>query len=151
MQKTRFTKHISILHFCRSLLIVVLSDGNNLFIPEDKVNINYYITTKLFPHKHRSFQTCVLNTTTTVFNETFQFRVPLEYLLLQSLKFSLWSFDRFSHHETIADGLLQLRLLEKYGLSICREIGVSQRFRLVPKARYLLQFKTKIMYYKWSI
>lgn len=117
----------------RSILVLLLSKAIDLPVKETD-EANFYIITNLFPQKHKSFQSCVYKTSAPDLNETFEFTLPLEYLLLQRLKFSLWSFDRFSHHEVVADGLLHLNDLEKYGLSISREICVAKTLGLVPKA-----------------
>lgn len=117
----------------RSTLKVLLLKATNLPVNETNED-NFYIITTLFPQQQKSFQSRVHKTSSPEFNEFFEFALASEYLLLQSLKFSLWSFDRFSHHEIIADGLLHLSGLEKYGLSISREIYVAKKLSLVPKA-----------------
>lgn len=122
--------------FCRSILVLLLLKAIDLPVNETN-ETNFYITTNVFPQKHKSFQSCVYKTSAPEFNETFEFTLPLKDLLLQSLKFSLWSFDRSSHHEVVADGLLHLNDLEKCGLSISREICVAKKLGLVPKARKL--------------
>ncbi|CAB4003278.1 synaptotagmin-10-like isoform X2, partial [Paramuricea clavata] len=100
----------------RSVLVVVLLKARDL--PNNEANeINYYIIINLFPQKDRPCQSAVYKTSSPEFQEFFEFTIPLRYLLLQSLKFSLWSFDRFSHHEVIADTLVHLEELETYGLS----------------------------------
>lgn len=119
----------------RSMLVVLLLKANNLPVKETN-EVNFYIITNLFPQKHISFQSCVHRTSAPEFNEIYEFSLAQEYLLLQTLKFSLWSFDRFSHHEIIADCLLRLNGLEKYGLSISRELCVAKKLDLVLKARH---------------
>jgi Ca2+-dependent lipid-binding protein len=96
--------------------------------------INYYIIINLFPQQHKPYQSAVYKTSSPGFEESFEFTIPPQYLLLQKLKFSLWSFDRFSHHEVIADTLVQLQELETYGLSIGRDVSLAKTLKLVQKA-----------------
>ena len=119
--------------FYRSVLVVVLLKARDL--PNNEANeINYYIIINLFPQKDRPCQSAVYKTSSPKFQEFFEFTIPLRYLLLQSLKFSLWSFDRFSHHEVIADTLVHLEELETYGLSVCRDISLAKTLKLAQKA-----------------
>ena len=104
-------------------------------LPSNEENeSNYYIIINVFPQKQKPCQSAVHRTVSPDFKESFEFSIPINYLSLQSLKFSLWSFDRFSHHEVIADTLVHLQEMEKYGLSIGRDISLAKKLELVSKA-----------------
>lgn len=119
--------------FFRSVFIVFLLKAQDL--PSNGGNeSNYYIIINVFPQKQRPCQSAVQKTVSPDFKESFEFSIPVNYLSLQSLKFSLWSFDRFSHHEVIADTLVHLQEMEKYGLSIGRDISLAKKLELVSKA-----------------
>ena len=119
--------------FYRSVLVILLVKARDL--PTNEANqYNYYIIINLFPQKHKPFQSAVYKTSSPGFGESFEFPIPSQYLLLQSLKFSLWSCDRFSHHDAIADTLVQLQELETYGLSIGRDVSLGKTLKLVQKA-----------------
>ena len=123
------------LFYFRSVLVVLLFHAENL--PTNQNNqSNYYIVINLFPQKHKPCQSVVYKSPSPKFKESFEFTIPLQYLLFQSMKFSLWSFDRFSHHEIIADALIHMRQLEKYGLTICRDIFLAKKLKHVAKASY---------------
>ncbi|KAK1329912.1 hypothetical protein QTO34_010095 [Cnephaeus nilssonii] len=72
-----------------------------------------YVKIYLLPDRKRKFQTKVhRKTLNPVFNETFQFAVPLAELAQRKLHFSVYDFDRFSRHDLIGqvvlDNLLEL-------------------------------------------
>jgi Ca2+-dependent lipid-binding protein len=115
------------------VLVIVLVKARDL--PTNEADeFNYYIIINLFPQKHKPFQSAVYRTSSPEFGESFEFPIPPQYLLFQNLKFSFWSFDRFSQHDVIADTLVQLPELETYGLSIGRDVSVAKKLRLVRKA-----------------
>lgn len=121
--------------FRRSVLIVRLIKAESL--PKNEENeINYYMVVTLFPQRERLFQSAVYKTSTPQFQECFEFTIPLNDLLLQSLKFTLWTFDCFSPHEVVADAFVRLQRLESYGLSTCREICLAKNLQLEEKASY---------------
>ncbi|XP_014405940.1 PREDICTED: synaptotagmin-3 [Myotis brandtii] len=72
-----------------------------------------YVKIYLLPDRKKKFQTKVhRKTLNPVFNETFQFAVPLAELAQRKLHFSVYDFDRFSRHDLIGqvvlDNLLEL-------------------------------------------
>ncbi|XP_023562464.1 synaptotagmin-3 isoform X2 [Octodon degus] len=72
-----------------------------------------YVKIYLLPDRKKKFQTKVhRKTLNPVFNETFQFSVPLAELSQRKLHFSVYDFDRFSRHDLIGqvvlDNLLEL-------------------------------------------
>ncbi|ELW69137.1 Synaptotagmin-3 [Tupaia chinensis] len=72
-----------------------------------------YVKIYLLPDRKKKFQTKVhWKTLNPVFNETFQFAVPLAELAQRKLHFSVYDFDRFSRHDLIGqvvlDNLLEL-------------------------------------------
>ncbi|XP_042563684.1 LOW QUALITY PROTEIN: synaptotagmin-C [Clupea harengus] len=61
-----------------------------------------YVKIYLLPDRKKKFQTKVhRKTLNPVFNETFQFGVPLAELHARKLHFSVYDFDRFSRHDLI--------------------------------------------------
>ncbi|KAK3552507.1 hypothetical protein QTP86_012636 [Hemibagrus guttatus] len=61
-----------------------------------------YVKIYLLPDRKKKFQTKVhRKTLNPVFNETFQFGVPLAELHSRKLHFSIYDFDRFSRHDLI--------------------------------------------------
>uniref|UniRef100_A0A3P8VVN8 Synaptotagmin 3 n=1 Tax=Cynoglossus semilaevis TaxID=244447 RepID=A0A3P8VVN8_CYNSE len=61
-----------------------------------------YVKIYLLPDRKKKFQTKVhRKTLNPVFNETFQFGVPLNELHSRKLHFSVYDFDRFSRHDLI--------------------------------------------------
>ncbi|XP_048869665.1 synaptotagmin-C-like [Brienomyrus brachyistius] len=61
-----------------------------------------YVKIYLLPDRKKKFQTKVhRKTLNPVFNETFQFGVPLAELHNRKLHFSIYDFDRFSRHDLI--------------------------------------------------
>ncbi|XP_072407839.1 synaptotagmin-10 isoform X1 [Chiloscyllium punctatum] len=72
-----------------------------------------YVKIYLLPDRKKKFQTRVhRKTLNPIFNETFQFPVPLDQLSNRKLHFSVYDFDRFSRHdmigEVIVDNLFEL-------------------------------------------
>ncbi|KFO26178.1 Leucine-rich repeat-containing protein 4B [Fukomys damarensis] len=72
-----------------------------------------YVKIYLLPDRKKKFQTKVhRKTLNPIFNETFQFSVPLAELAQRKLHFSVYDFDRFSRHDLIGqvvlDNLLEL-------------------------------------------
>ncbi|XP_067907250.1 synaptotagmin-10-like isoform X1 [Heterodontus francisci] len=77
-----------------------------------------YVKIYLLPDRKKKFQTRVhRKTLNPIFNETFQFPVPLDHLNNRKLHFSVFDFDRFSRHdmigEVIVDNLFELLDLPK--------------------------------------
>ncbi|XP_072299900.1 synaptotagmin-C [Eucyclogobius newberryi] len=61
-----------------------------------------YVKIYLLPDRKKKYQTKVhRKTLNPVFNETFQFGVPLDELHSRKLHFSVYDFDRFSRHDLI--------------------------------------------------
>ncbi|KAK6312016.1 synaptotagmin-C-like isoform X1 [Coregonus clupeaformis] len=61
-----------------------------------------YVKIYLLPDRKKKFQTKVhRKTLNPIFNETFQFGVPLAELHSRKLHFSVYDFDRFSRHDLI--------------------------------------------------
>ncbi|KAG5279670.1 hypothetical protein AALO_G00080310 [Alosa alosa] len=61
-----------------------------------------YVKIYLLPDRKKKFQTKVhRKTLNPIFNETFQFGVPLAELHARKLHFSVYDFDRFSRHDLI--------------------------------------------------
>ncbi|XP_066564789.1 synaptotagmin-C [Amia ocellicauda] len=61
-----------------------------------------YVKIYLLPDRKKKYQTKVhRKTLNPVFNETFQFGVPLSELHCRKLHFSVYDFDRFSRHDLI--------------------------------------------------
>ncbi|KAA8585465.1 hypothetical protein FQN60_004159 [Etheostoma spectabile] len=61
-----------------------------------------YVKIYLLPDRKKKYQTKVhRKTLNPVFNETFQFGVPLNELHSRKLHFSVYDFDRFSRHDLI--------------------------------------------------
>uniref|UniRef100_A0A3B3RKN3 Synaptotagmin 3 n=1 Tax=Paramormyrops kingsleyae TaxID=1676925 RepID=A0A3B3RKN3_9TELE len=61
-----------------------------------------YVKIYLLPDRKKKFQTKVhRKTLNPIFNETFQFGVPLAELHNRKLHFSIYDFDRFSRHDLI--------------------------------------------------
>jgi len=101
--------------------------------------VNYYVTLKILPLNHRSFQTkAVKQCKSPEFKEKFEFRVTYEKLQAQSLKMTLCCFDRFSQHEPLGDHTVHLAELEARGLSLSREILLFRDILAVPKASGVL-------------
>ena len=97
-------------------------------------DINYYVTIKILPLNHRSFQTkAVRQCKSPEFKEKFEFRVAYEKLQVQSLKMTLCCFDRFSQHEPLGDHTVHLAELKARGLSLSREILLFRDIHAVPK------------------
>lgn len=95
---------------------------------------NYYVTVKILPQNHRSFQTkAVKKCKNLEFKEKFEFRVAYEKLQAQSLKMTLCCFDRFSQHEPLGDHTVHLADLEARGLSLSREILLFRGIQTVQK------------------
>ncbi|XP_038636924.1 synaptotagmin-10-like isoform X2 [Scyliorhinus canicula] len=77
-----------------------------------------YVKIYLLPDRKKKFQTRVhRKTLNPIFNETFQFPVPLDHLNNRKLHFSVFDFDRFSRHdmigEVIVDNLFELMDIPK--------------------------------------
>ena len=103
-------------------------------------DINYYVTIKILPLNHRSFQTkAVRQCKSPEFKEKFEFRVAYEKLQVQSLKMTLCCFDRFSQHEPLGDHTVHLAELEARGLSLSREILLFRDIHAVPKVLWKMQ------------
>lgn len=99
---------------------------------------NYYVTLKILPQNHRSFQTkAVKKCKSLEFKERFEFRVAYEKLHEQSLKVTLCFFDRFSQHEPLGDHTVHLADLEARGLSLSREISLFRDIHTVQKVKSL--------------
>ena len=99
---------------------------------------NYYVTLKILPQNHRSFQTkAVKKCQSLEFKERFEFRVTYEKLQAQSLKLTLCCFDRFSQHEPLGDHTVHVADLEARGLSLSREIFLFRDIHKVQKVRSL--------------
>jgi len=99
--------------------------------------VNYYVTLKILPLNHRSFQTkAVKQCKSPEFKEKFEFRVTYEKLQAQSLKMTLCCFDRFSQHEPLGDHTVHLAELEARGLSLSREILLFRDILAVPKVMW---------------
>lgn len=99
--------------------------------------VNYYVTLKILPLNHRSFQTkAVKQCKSPEFKEKFEFRVTYEKLQAQSLKMTLCCFDRFSQHEPLGDHTVHLAELEARGLSLSREITLFRDILAVPKVMW---------------
>ena len=97
---------------------------------------NYYVTLKILPQNHRSFQTkAVKRSKSLEFKEKFEFRVTYEKLQAQSLKMMLCSFDRFSQHESLGEQTVHLADLEERGLSLSREITLFRDIHAVQKVK----------------
>ena len=97
-------------------------------------NINYYVTLKILPMNHRSFQTEAVKSSE--FNETFEFRITYEKLQAQSLKMTLCCFDRFSQHEPLGYHTEHLADLEARGLSLSRKILLFRDIYTVQKVKW---------------
>ena len=108
-------------------------------IPSSKADDeNYYVTLKILPQNHRSFQTkAVKKSKSLEFKERFEFRVAYEKLHVQSLKVTLCFFDRFSQHEPLGDHTEHLDDLEARGLSLAREILLFRDIHMVRKVNWL--------------
>lgn len=104
------------------------------------LDANYYVTLKILPLNHRSFQTKAVKRDKILdfLKETFEFRVTFEKLHAQSLKMTLCCFDRFSQHEPIGEQTVHLADLEARGLSLSREITLLRDIHAVPKASGVL-------------
>lgn len=102
------------------------------------LDANYYVTLKILPLNHRSFQTKAVKRDKSLdfFKETFEFRVTFEKLHAQSLKMTLCCFDRFSQHEPIGEQTIHLADLEARGLSLSREITLLRDIHAVPKVKF---------------
>ncbi|KAJ8364267.1 hypothetical protein SKAU_G00130980 [Synaphobranchus kaupii] len=67
-----------------------------------------YVKIYLLPDRKKKFQTKVhRKTLNPVFNETFQFGVPLAELHSRKLHFSVYDFDRFSRHDLIGQVVVE--------------------------------------------
>ncbi|KAM9394225.1 synaptotagmin-C [Pholidichthys leucotaenia] len=67
-----------------------------------------YVKIYLLPDRKKKFQTKVhRKTLNPVFNETFQFGVPLNELHSRKLHFSVYDFDRFSRHDLIGQVVVE--------------------------------------------
>lgn len=102
------------------------------------LDANYYVTLKILPLSHRSFQTKAVKRDKSLYflKETFEFRVTFEKLHAQSLKMTLCCFDRFSQHEPIGEQTVHLADLEARGLSLSREITLLRDIHAVPKVKF---------------
>lgn len=99
---------------------------------------NCYVTLKILPQNHRSFQTKAIKKCKSLeFKERFEFRVVYEKLHAQSLKVTLCCFDRFSQHEPLGDHTVHLADLEARGLSLSREITLFRDIQTVQKVTLL--------------
>ena len=97
-------------------------------------DVSYYIALKILPQNHRSFKAkAIKEGKNAEFNETFEFRVVYEKLQLQSLKITLFCFDRFSHHEPLGELMVNLAELEARGLSLSRDILLFRDVHVVQK------------------
>lgn len=119
----------------RSTLVVTIHKVQLQEVPsEQESDINYYVTIKILPLNHRSFQTTAVKQCKSLdFKEKVEFRVAYEKLQAQSLKMTLWCFDRFSQHEPLGDHTVHLAEIEARGLSLSREILLFRDIRAVPK------------------
>lgn len=121
----------------RSTLMVTIHEVQLREIPSAQdSNINYYVTLKILPMNHRSFQTEAVKSSE--FNETFEFRITYEKLQAQSLKMTLCCFDRFSQHEPLGYHTEHLADLEARGLSLSRKILLFRDIYTVQKASGVL-------------
>lgn len=122
----------------RSTLMATVHTVNLQELPST-LDANYYVTLKILPQNHRSFQTKAVKRQKSLdFKETFEFRVTFEKLHAQSLKMTLCCFDRFSQHEPLGEQTMHLADLEARGLSLSREITLSRDIHAVPKASGVL-------------
>ncbi|KAM7448162.1 hypothetical protein ABFA07_003741 [Porites harrisoni] len=124
----------------RSTLMVIIHKVQlHELLSNENGDINYYVTIKILPLNHRSFQTkAVRQCKSPEFKEKFEFRVAYEKLQVQSLKMTLCCFDRFSQHEPLGDHTVHLAELEARGLSLSREILLFRDIHAVPKASGVL-------------
>lgn len=124
----------------RSTLIVTIHKVQLKEHPTDQdTGVNYYVKLKILPLNHRSFQTEAINESKNPeFMQTFEFRVTYEKLQAQSLKMTLWCFDRFSQHEPLGHHTVHLAELEARGLSLSREILLFRDIYAVQKATGVL-------------
>lgn len=131
--------HFIFLFIPRSTLMVTIHKVQLQEIPSSKADDeNYYVTLKILPQNHRSFQTkAVKKSKSLEFKERFEFRVAYEKLHVQSLKVTLCFFDRFSQHEPLGDQTVHLADLEARGLSLSREILLFRDIHMVQKVNCL--------------
>lgn len=124
----------------RSTLMVTIHKVQLQETPSSGANDeNCYVTLKILPQNHRSFQTkAVKKSKSLEFKERFEFRVVYEKLHAQSLKVTLCCFDRFSQHEPLGDHTVHLADLEARGLSLSREITLFRDIQTVQKATGVL-------------
>lgn len=124
-----------VFYLCRSTLIVTIHKVQLKEHPTDQdTGVNYYVKLKILPLNHRSFQTEAINESKNPeFMQTFEFRVTYEKLQAQSLKMTLWCFDRFSQHEPLGHHTVHLAELEARGLSLSREILLFRDIYAVQK------------------
>ncbi|XP_078356564.1 synaptotagmin-6-like [Oculina patagonica] len=124
----------------RATLMVVIHKVQLQEVPSTRTDDdNYYVTLKILPQNHRSFQTkAVKKCKNLEFKEKFEFRVAYEKLQAQSLKMTLCCFDRFSQHEPLGDHTVHLADLEARGLSLSREILLFRSIQAVQKASGVL-------------
>ena len=107
--------------------------------------VNYYVTLKILPQNHRSFQTkAVKQCKCPEFKERFEFCVTYEKLQAQSVKMTFYCFDRFSQHEAIGDHTVHLAELEARGLSLSREILLFRDIYAVPKVMWKRSLNKKL-------
>lgn len=127
--------HFIFLFIPRSTLMATIHKVELQEIPSSKADDEkYYVTLKILPQNHRSFQTkAVKKSKSLEFKERFEFRVAYEKLHAQSLKVTLCSFDRFSQHEPLGDHTVHLADLEARGLSLSREILLFRDIQTVQK------------------
>ena len=124
-----------LLFILRSTLMVTIHRVQLHEIPSSTADDgNYYVTLKILPQNHRSFQTkAVKKSKSLEFKERFEFRVAYEKLHAQSVKVTLCFFDRFSQHEPLGNHTVHLADLEARGLSLSREILLFRDIHTVQK------------------
>ena len=126
-----------VFYLCRSTLIVTIHKAQLKEYPTDQdTSVSYYVKLKILPLNHRSFQTeAIKEIKNPEFMETFEFHVTYEKLQAQSLKMTLWCFDRFSQHEPLGHHTVHLAELEARGLSLSREILLFRDIYAVQKVK----------------
>ena len=131
--------HFLLLFIPRSTLMVTIHKVEFQEIPSSRADgENCYVTLKILPQNHRSFQTkAVKKCKSLEFKERFEFRVAYEKLQVQSLKVTLCCFDRFSQHEPLGDHTVHLADLEARGLSLSREVSLFRDIQTVQKVMSL--------------
>ncbi|XP_001637973.2 synaptotagmin-1 isoform X1 [Nematostella vectensis] len=116
-------------------LTVKLLQAKNLSILTGTNDVTYYVTLKILPLSHRSFQSSAVKgeTDTTTFEDSFEFKIPNGELPRQNIKFTVRCFDRFSHHEIIGELRVNLCEQEPRGLSLSREVLLYREINEVQK------------------